>query len=117
MWERAELRTRHEGHLARPGPGEAASPRSGTQTRTVWYTFARLARSAHPNSRSTPMSTPPHWDLTNVYPSLESREYQAAVKDYRAQVASLGRFFDTRLSKAGPKTPVTKLAALIGEAV
>src|SRR5574340_117948 len=64
-----------------------------------------------------PMSTPPLWDLTNVYPSLESKEYQAAVKDYKAQVAALGRFFDNKLAKVGPKTPVTKLAPLTGELV
>ena len=28
------------------------------------------------------MSTPaPRWDLTNVYPSLESKEFKAAVDD------------------------------------
>jgi pepF/M3 family oligoendopeptidase len=55
--------------------------------------------------------------MSNVYPSLESKEFQAAIKDYKAQVASLGRFFDAKLSKAGPKTPVTRLAALTGEAI
>ena len=63
------------------------------------------------------MSTPPRWDLSNVYPSLKSKEYQAAVKNYQAQVASLGRFFDTKLAKAGPKAPVAKLAALTGELI
>jgi pepF/M3 family oligoendopeptidase len=63
------------------------------------------------------MSTPPRWDLTNVYPSLESKEYQTAVKDYKAQVAALGRFFDNRLAKAGPKTPVARLAPLTGELI
>ena len=63
------------------------------------------------------MSTPPRWDMSNVYPSLESKELQAAVQDYKAQVSSLGRFFDTRLSKASPRTPVAKLAVLTGEAI
>jgi len=63
------------------------------------------------------MSTPPRWDMSNVYPSLESKEFAAAVKDYKSQVASLGRFFDSRLAKAGPKTPVARLAALTGEAI
>jgi oligoendopeptidase F len=60
------------------------------------------------------MSTPPRWDMTSIYPSLESKEYQAAVKEYKAQVAALGRFFDSKLAKAGPKTPVAKLAGLTG---
>jgi pepF/M3 family oligoendopeptidase len=55
--------------------------------------------------------------MSNVYPSLESKELQAAVQDYKAQVSSLGRFFDTRLSKASPRTPVAKLAVLTGEAI
>jgi oligoendopeptidase F len=63
------------------------------------------------------MSTPPRWDMTNIYPSLESAEFQAAVKDYKAQVAAFGRFFDNKLAKAGPRTPITKLATLTGEAI
>jgi pepF/M3 family oligoendopeptidase len=55
--------------------------------------------------------------MTNIYPSLESSEFQAAIKDYKAQVASLGRFFDNKLSKVGPKSPVSKLAPLTGEAI
>lgn len=61
------------------------------------------------------MSTPPRWDLSNVYPSLESNEFQAAVRDYRAQVARLGRLFDSQLSKAGPRTSVARLGALTAE--
>ncbi len=63
------------------------------------------------------MSTPPRWDLSNVYPSLEAKELAAAIKEYKAQVASFGKFFDTKLAKAGPKTPISKLAPLAGEAV
>jgi oligoendopeptidase F len=63
------------------------------------------------------MSTPPRWDLSNVYPSLESKEFKAAVKDYKDQVASLEKFFDKKLRKAGPKTPAKKLAPLAGEAL
>ena len=44
------------------------------------------------------MSTPPHWDLTNVYPSLTSKEFKAAVADYKRQVASLEKFFEKQLS-------------------
>ena len=62
------------------------------------------------------MSTPPRWDMSNVYPSLESKEFQAAVKDYKAQVASLGRFFDTNSPRPGPR-PLAKLAPLTGEAI
>src|SRR5574340_330405 len=63
------------------------------------------------------MSTVPRWDLTNVYPSIESKEFKAAVADYKKQVASLEKFFASKLSKAGAKTPVTELAVLIGDTV
>jgi len=63
------------------------------------------------------MSTNPHWDLTNVYPSLESKEFKAAVADYKKQVASFEKFFDKNLSKAGTKTPAKELAPLIGKAI
>ncbi|HEX2698074.1 MAG TPA: hypothetical protein VHM28_10230, partial [Anaerolineales bacterium] len=63
------------------------------------------------------MPTPPRWDMTNVYPSLESKEFKAAVEDYKKQVASLEKFFNGKLNEAGAKTPVKQLAALIGDAV
>jgi len=63
------------------------------------------------------MSTNPHWDLTNVYPSLESKEFKAAITDYRKQVAGFEKFFDKKLSKAGAKTPAKELAPLIGKAI
>jgi pepF/M3 family oligoendopeptidase len=63
------------------------------------------------------MSTPPHWDVSNVYPSLESKEFKAAVQDYKRQVASLEKFFKARLSKASAKTPASKLAPLVGQAI
>ncbi len=44
------------------------------------------------------MSTPPHWDVSNIYPSLESKEFKKAFADYKHQVASLERFFDKKLS-------------------
>jgi oligoendopeptidase F len=63
------------------------------------------------------MSIPPRWDMTNVYPSLESKEFKAAIEDYKKQVASLEKFFVNKLSKAGAKTPVKELAVRIGDAV
>jgi oligoendopeptidase F len=63
------------------------------------------------------MSTPPRWDLTYVYPSLESKEFAAAVKEYKAQVTNLKKFFDNKLSIAGPRTPVATLAPLVGQAI
>ena len=59
----------------------------------------------------------PRWDLTNIYPSLESKEFKAAVADYKKQVAALEKFFKNKVSKANEKSKVKDLATLIGEAI
>jgi pepF/M3 family oligoendopeptidase len=59
----------------------------------------------------------PRWDLSNVYPSLESEEFKAAVEDYKKQVASLEKFFKSKLSKADTKTKAKDLAPLVGKAI
>lgn len=61
------------------------------------------------------MSIPaPRWDLSNVYPSLESREFKAAVDDYKKQVAELQDYFDEVVVKAKVDTPPKELASIIG---
>jgi oligoendopeptidase F len=57
--------------------------------------------------------TPPRWDLTNVFPSLESPEYAAAVEGQSAQLADLEDFFTNRLPQASPET----LPDLTGEVI
>ena len=59
----------------------------------------------------------PRWDLTNVYPSLESKEFNAAVANYKKQVAALEKFFKSKLAKADAKTKAKELAPLVGKAV
>jgi pepF/M3 family oligoendopeptidase len=59
----------------------------------------------------------PHWDLSNVYPSLESKEFQAAVHDYKKQVAALERFFNNKLGKTSARTSAKELAPLVGKAL
>ena len=59
----------------------------------------------------------PRWDVSNIYPSLESKEFQAAVKDYKKQVAALEKFFKNKLSKAGAKSKAKELAPLVGQAI
>ncbi|HEX8993296.1 MAG TPA: M3 family oligoendopeptidase [Anaerolineales bacterium] len=63
------------------------------------------------------MSTPPRWDLSTVYPSLDSNEFTSAVDDYKRQVARLGKFFDRELRVAGAKSSARTLAPLVGEAI
>jgi oligoendopeptidase F len=59
----------------------------------------------------------PRWDLSNVYPSLESREFKAAVDDYKKQVAAFERFFKNKLSKVDARTKARELAPLVGKAI
>jgi pepF/M3 family oligoendopeptidase len=59
----------------------------------------------------------PRWDLSNIYPSLESDEFIAAVEDYKKKVAALEKFFRNKLSKATAKTKAKELAPLVGKAI
>lgn len=59
----------------------------------------------------------PRWDLTNIYPSLDSAEFKAAVEDYKKQVADLGDYFVEVVQKAGARTPVKTLAPIVGEVI
>ncbi len=59
----------------------------------------------------------PRWDLTNVYPSLESKEFQAAIADYKKQVAALEKFFKNKVAKTSEKTSPKELAPIVGEAI
>ena len=59
----------------------------------------------------------PRWDLSNVYPSLESQEFKTAVDDYKKQVSALEKFFKNKLSKVDAKTKAKDLAPLVGKAI
>ena len=53
----------------------------------------------------------PHWDLSNVYPSLESKEFEAAITLVKSQLADLEAFFVKNLSSSDAQTPVDQLAS------
>src|SRR6266487_3508 len=59
----------------------------------------------------------PRWDLSNVYPSLESDEFKAAVDNYKKQVAAFEKFFKNKLGKTDAKTKAKDLAPLVGKAI
>jgi oligoendopeptidase F len=63
------------------------------------------------------MSTPPRWDLTNIFPSLESKEFTAAFGQLKGKIADLGDYFDEVVTKADAKTPPDQLGPIIGEVV
>ena len=56
------------------------------------------------------------WDMTNVYPSLESKEFKAAIKKYKSLLDEMEVFFK-KASKANSKTEPKKLGKLLGESV
>ncbi len=58
----------------------------------------------------------PRWDMTNVYPSLDSKQFKTAVKKYKAELDALEAFFK-KAGKADSKTDPKKLGKLLGESV
>jgi pepF/M3 family oligoendopeptidase len=58
----------------------------------------------------------PHWDLTNIYPALDSKQFKAAVKQYKSMLDEMEVFFK-KASKADSKTEPKKLGKLLGESV
>jgi pepF/M3 family oligoendopeptidase len=63
------------------------------------------------------ITTPPHWDLSNVYPSLESKEFESAVTNFKDKLDAFEKFLTERISKANISSPAVELGAIIGEAV
>ncbi|MGQ9491304.1 MAG: M3 family oligoendopeptidase [Anaerolineae bacterium] len=61
--------------------------------------------------------TPPRWDLSNVYPGLESPEFAAAMADFTRQLNELEALFTGRIASTDARTPPAALAALVGEAI
>lgn len=58
----------------------------------------------------------PRWDLTNVYPSLSSKQYKNAIKKYQSSLDELEAFLK-KAAKATAQTDPKKLGKLLGEAV
>lgn len=58
----------------------------------------------------------PRWDLTNVYPALDSKQFKSAVKKYKSLLDELEAFIK-KAEKANAKTDPKKLGKLLGESV
>ena len=59
----------------------------------------------------------PRWDLTNVYPSLESKEFKNAIKENQRLLDKLEKFQKNKFGKASARTPGKELGALLGKSV
>ena len=62
-------------------------------------------------------TTPPRWDLSNVFPGLETPEFDAAIAQVKLQIDELEKLFTERVRGADAQTPVAELAGLVGEAI
>lgn len=58
----------------------------------------------------------PRWDLTNVYPALDSKQFKNATKQYQSLLDDLEAFLE-KARKADSRTEPKKLGKLLGEAV
>lgn len=54
------------------------------------------------------------WDLTNVYPALDSKQFKSAIKKYKSLLDELEAFIK-KAEKANAKTDPKKLGKLLGE--
>jgi pepF/M3 family oligoendopeptidase len=61
--------------------------------------------------------TPPHWDLTNVYPSLASTEYADAVKHLKILLDEQKKFLETTVSRVDGTSPADAIASAAGELI
>jgi len=59
----------------------------------------------------------PRWDLSNVYPGLESMEFQAATNELKEKIANLEAFFNQNAAIMGKDTPLPKLAQAVGQMI
>ncbi len=58
--------------------------------------------------------TAPRWDLSNVYPSLESEEFTSAAAELRLQIQELESYFDETVEKTDKSIPPDHLGEIIG---
>jgi pepF/M3 family oligoendopeptidase len=61
--------------------------------------------------------TPPRWDLTSVYPGLESPEFENAMHQFVEQIESLENLLVSRASHTGAETEISTLGDLVAGAI
>ncbi|MGD9093457.1 MAG: M3 family metallopeptidase, partial [Anaerolineales bacterium] len=62
-------------------------------------------------------TTPPRWDLSNVYPSLESDKFKSDFERNQRQVEALEGYLTEQIARCNPQTDPELLAAIIGDLV
>lgn len=59
----------------------------------------------------------PHWDMSSVYPDLNSPEFQADFERLTGMIRGLDEYFAGPVEQAGPDAPAAELAQVAGELV
>lgn len=59
----------------------------------------------------------PHWDLSNIYPSLESEEYEKALLDLTNTISGLEHLFLSKIDGFSSGLPLKELADLAGDMI
>lgn len=57
----------------------------------------------------------PHWDLRNVFPSLESKEFESAFAGLERKISELELVFSEKVEAPRPKVSNDELAGIIGD--
>jgi len=60
---------------------------------------------------------PTRWDLSNVFPGLESKEFQSSTDELKGKIGSLEAFFNQNAAIMGKDAPLPKLAQAVGQMI
>lgn len=66
---------------------------------------------------SQEISTPPRWDLSNVYPGLESDEFNSDIERNKRQIKALEGYLSEQIARYDHQTNPDVLAPVVGELV
>lgn len=79
------------------------------------------AKPAKPSQKGKDLGAVPRWDLSNVYPGLESDQFEAAVQDLGTQLDEIDEFqakHKVKKNEGGPvQSSADELATVLGELV
>ena len=59
----------------------------------------------------------PQWDLSNIFPSLESDQFEVAISKAKILVDELDNFFSEKVISTSLDTPITELADVVGKLI
>jgi oligoendopeptidase F len=63
------------------------------------------------------MTALPRWDLSNVFPSLESKEFDATLEKVKTRIDDLENLFTEKITGMDGETPTKVLAPMVGDVI